>query len=84
MSTVKAYYDGLTFVPIEPVFVPKGRIVNLSIVHEDTTGLKESEKLAAFKKLTQEIRELNQTEPLSQEFDNIISNRVNFTRELNL
>ena len=84
MSTVKAYYDGLTFVPIEPVFVPKGRIVSLSIVHEDTTCLKESEKLAAFKKLTQEIHELNQAEPLTPEFDSMISKRVNFTRELNL
>ena len=84
MSTVKAYYDGLSFVPIEPVHVPKGRILRLSILLDETTGEKATEKLAAFKKLTSDIHELNRTEPLSPEYDEILCNRVNFTRELSL
>ena len=84
MSTVKAYYDGLMFVPMEPVYMPKGKVVSLLIVNDDTTDLKVAEKLAAFRKLTGEIHELNQTEPLPPEYDEIISNHVDFARELDL
>ena len=71
VSTVKAYYDGLIFMPIEPVQVPKGKVVSLSIAYDESTDLKVTEKLAEFRKLTNEIHELNQIEPLTPEFDNI-------------
>jgi len=30
MSTVKAYYDGITFFPIETLNIPVGKVVNLT------------------------------------------------------
>ena len=45
---------------------------------------KVDEKLAAFKKLTSEIHELNQTEPLPPEFDEVLKECLNFSRNLDL
>jgi len=84
MSTVKAYYDGLAFLPIEPVQLLKGSVVNLSILFDDSTNKNTAERLSAFRKLTNEFRELNKTEPLSPEFDELLNKRVNFVRELDL
>ena len=84
MSTVKAYYDGLAFLPIEPVQLLKGSVVNLSILFDDSTNNNTAERLSAFRKLTNEFRELNKTEPLSPEFDELLNKRVNFVRELDL
>ena len=84
MSTVRAYYDGLAFVPIEPVNVKKGIVVSLSILGEGTQNPEVSRRLAAFRKLTGEIHELNLSEPITSEFDEIISRGVRFKRELEL
>ena len=84
MSSVKAFYDGSAFVPIESVNIPKGIIVNLSFLQDETINSKNVEKLAAFRQLTKEIREINKSEPLPQEFDEILANRVNFTGEFGL
>ena len=84
MPTVRAYYDGLSFVPIEPVNVRKGEVVRLSILLEEPANKRIAEKLAAFRKLTGEIRTLNQAEPLPPEYDEILQTRVNFARELDL
>jgi len=84
MSTVKAYYNGLSFVPIEPVHMQKGKVVRLSILHEEAVSQERVTLLAAFRKLTNEIIELNKTEPLPPEYDEILNSRVNFSRELSL
>ena len=84
MTTVRAYYDGLSFVPIEPVDVKKGMVVSLSILLDETSNHRTAELLSAFRKLTSEIRELNQTEPLPPEYDEILNTRVTFARELDL
>lgn len=84
MSIVKAYFDGLAFVPIGPVSISKGKIVNLSIEHEGTITPENIERLKAFRELTNEIREINKTEPLPREFDEILADRIDFTRDLDL
>ena len=84
MSTVKAYYDGRRFVPIEPVAVRKGRIINLQIVSEETEEARTAARLAAFIQLTDDIHETNKTDPLPPEFDEIMGKRVNFARDLGL
>jgi predicted DNA-binding antitoxin AbrB/MazE fold protein len=84
MSTVRAYYDGLSFVPIEPVNVQKGKVVRLSILLEESANKRIAERLAAFRKLTDEINTLNRTEALPPEYDEILQARVNFARELDL
>jgi len=84
MSTVRAYYDGLAFVPIEPVHMQKGKVVSLSILNDVAINSGAAEKLIAFRKLANEIHELNQVEPMPPEFDEIMCTRVNFKRELEL
>ena len=46
MSTVKAYYDGITFFPIEALNIPKGKVVNLTIDEEETISPEVAKKLA--------------------------------------
>jgi predicted DNA-binding antitoxin AbrB/MazE fold protein len=83
MTAVKAIYDGKVFIPEEPCGITSGSEVTLNII-PISDGFSESQKkLAAFRQLTREIKELNITDPLPQEFDKILSKRINF-RELSL
>ena len=84
MTIVKAYYDGSAFVPIGFVPLEKGRVVNLSIVQEDAVQPQNMEKVTAFRQLTNDLREINKSEPLPQEFDDILASRADFTRKLDL
>jgi hypothetical protein len=86
MSTVKAYYDGSTFFPIEALDLPKGKVVNLTIGEDDTaspgTGI--AKKLAQLAAINGNFERLNETEPLPPEFDEILAQRVNFSRDIDL
>ena len=84
MSTVKAYYDGVTFFPIEVLNIPMGRVVNLTINEEDTTNPEIARKLAQLACINDHLEKLNKIEPLPPEYDEILAQRVNFTRELYL
>jgi len=84
MSVVKAYYDGTTFFPIEALQIPIGRVVNLTIVEEDAPSPEIAKKLAELARINSNLEKLNEIEPLPPEFDEILSQRVNFTRTLEL
>jgi len=84
MSTVRAYYDGITFFPIESPSIPKGKVVNLTINEEKTPTPEIAQKLTQLAYINSNLEELNKTEPLPPEFDEILSQRVNFTRVLDL
>jgi hypothetical protein len=84
MSSVKAYYDGITFFPIEALNIPKGKVVNLTIDEEETPTPEIARKLAQLSYVNSNLEKLNETEPLLQEFDEILAQRVNFTRVLDL
>jgi len=84
VSTVKAYYDGVTFFPIETLDIPGGKVVNLTIDDEKTTGPEIAQKLARLAYINNILESLNKTEPLPPEFDEILAQRVNFTRALDL
>ena len=84
MSTVKAYYDGITFFPIETLNIPKGKVVNLTIAEEETPSPEIARKLAQLAYVNSNLEKLNETEPLPPEFDEILAQRVNFTRVLDL
>jgi len=84
MPTVKAYYDGITFFPIETLDIPGGKVVNLTIDEEKTTDLEIAQKLAQLAYINNSLENLNETEPLPPEFDEILAQRVNFTRVLDL
>jgi hypothetical protein len=84
MPTVKAYYDGITFFPIETLAIPKGTVVNLTIANENTPSPEIARKLAQLECITNNLGRLNESEPLPSEFDDILERRVNFARELDL
>jgi hypothetical protein len=84
MSTVKAYYDGITFFPIEIPDIPIGKVVNLTIDTEDTPSPEIARKLAQLAYINGNLEKLNEDEPLPPEFDEILAQRVNFTRVLDL
>ena len=84
MSTVKAYYDGITFFPIESPRIPKGKVVNLTINEEKTPTPEIAQKLAQLAYINSSLEKLNETEPLPPEFDEIMAQRVNSTRVLDL
>jgi hypothetical protein len=84
MSTVKAYYDGITFFPIETLDIPTGRVVNLIINEDDTPSPEIAQKLAMLARINGNLEKLNEFEPLPPEFDDIIAQRVNFARMLEL
>jgi hypothetical protein len=84
MSTVKAYYDGITFFPIEAPNIPKGKVVNLTINEEETTSPEIARKLAQLTYINSNLENLNKTDPLPPEFDEILARRVNFERVLDL
>ena len=84
MSTVKAYYDGITFFPIETLNIPVGKVVNLTIDEEDTPNTEIARKLAQLACINGNLEKLNEIEPLPLEFDDIIAQRVNFAKVLDL
>ena len=84
MSTVKAYYDGATFFPIETLDFPKGKVVSLTINEEESPSPEIARKLAQLAYINSNLEKLNKTEPLTPEFDEILAQRVNFDRVLDL
>ena len=78
MTAVQATYDGQVFIPEKPCNITSGSKVILTI-ETATSGISEKQKkLTAFKKLTNEIKEINKTDPLPPEFDEIVSQRLHF------
>jgi hypothetical protein len=84
MSTVKAYYDGVTFFPFEALNIPIGQVFNLTIDEEKSPSPEIARKLAQLTYINNNLAKLNETEPLSTEFDEILAQRVNFSRVLDL
>jgi hypothetical protein len=81
MQTVKAYYDGTTLFPIESVDIPKGKVVTLTINEEEPLSPQIARKLARLAAINGNLERLNETEPLPPEFDEILAQRVNFSRD---
>jgi hypothetical protein len=80
MSTVKAYYDGRTFFPIETLNIPCGKVVNLTIQEEESPCPEIAQKLAQLAFINSNLVKLNEAEPLSPEFDEILAQRLNFSQ----
>ena len=78
MTAVQAIYDGRVFIPEKPCNITSGSKVTLTI--ETAIGVisEKKKKLEAFRNLTNELAELNRTDPLPPEFDEILSQRLHF------
>jgi hypothetical protein len=84
MTAVKAYFDGITFFPIEALNIPKGKVVNLTIDEENSPSPDIARKLAQLAYINTNLEKLNGTDPLPPEFDTILAQRVNFSKVLDL
>jgi len=78
MTAVRAVYDGKVFIPEKPCEITRGSKVTLTIEAINTSFSENQKKLAAFRQLTREITEINKTDPLPPEFDEILSQRLRF------
>jgi hypothetical protein len=83
-TTVKAYYDGTAFVPITPLPVQTGKVFLLSVKRDDATSMDNANKLKAFRQITANLNRLNDIEPLGEEFDKIVSKRLNFNNQIDV
>ena len=78
MTAVRAVYDGKVFIPVKPCEIISGSEVTLTIEPIDSDFTEKQNKLAAFRQLSEEISELSKTDPLPPEFDEILSQRLQF------
>jgi len=76
MTAVQAIYDGSVFIPEKPCKISKGSKVALTVSVLDSGISEKQKKLADFRQLTKEVHELNKTDPLPAEFDEILSQRI--------
>jgi len=81
MTAVQAIYDGSVFIPEKPCKISKGSKVALTVSVIGTDLFETQKKLADFRQLTKEVNDLNKTDPLPTEFDEILSQKVRI-REL--
>ncbi|MDR0289757.1 MAG: DUF104 domain-containing protein [Treponema sp.] len=84
MTAIRAVYDGRVFIPEKPCEISGGSEVTLTVETVNTGFYEKQKKLAALKQLSRELIELNETDPLPPEFDEILSQRVQFRELANL
>jgi hypothetical protein len=80
MQAYQAYYESGRFVPLGAPFIPEGSraIVTLLDDPQEDLGKRQKAALARFRET------LKSSEPLTPEFDEILSQRVNIKREIDL
>jgi hypothetical protein len=75
-TTVQAYYNGTAFVPVKSLAIQKGKVFTLSISQDSGTAENTAKKVMLFEHITNNLRKLNDVEPLSPEFDAMLSQRI--------
>ena len=83
MLVITGIFENERFIPDSPVNIPQKKKVVLTFEEEDGPNTEIGQKLAAFRQLTEEVKKSNKTDPLPPEFDEILSQRMQF-RELNV
>jgi hypothetical protein len=86
-TTLKAYYDGTAFVPVKSMKsldIRKGEVFTLSILQDSAVTESTAKKLKILQRITDNLRKLNDTEPLSPEFDMILSQRIHLKEKIGI
>ena len=78
MTAIQAVYDGQVFIPEKPCDITRGSKVKLIIETINQNHLERQKRLAVFRQLTNEIKKLSKTDPLPQDYEEILSQRVRF------
>jgi len=80
MQAYRAYYEGGQIIPIGNPVIPDGSEIILTVLEPVAKNRAERQR-EAFKRF---MAAMENTPPLSEEFDAIISQRVNIRREVEL
>ena len=80
MQAYEGYFEDGRFFPLGGAVVPDGRRVIVTVLDESRgdVGKRQKAALARFREA------MRNSEPLPPEFDEVMSRRVNITRELDL
>jgi hypothetical protein len=81
MQAYSAYYENGRIVPIGNPAIPEGRRLIVTVLDEPAPKNRSERQRTAFKEF---MTAMENTPPLTDEFDNIINRRVSFTREVDL
>ena len=86
MQACKAYYRNGQFVPVEALEIPEGSEAIVTVLDTAQSGMsqipEENAHAKTWRKFLEEIKACD--EPLGEEFDKAMSERVNFTRAIDL
>ena len=80
MQAYKVYYEGGCFIPLIKLDIPEGSQAIVTVLEEspDEECRRQRAAMARFREA------IRASEPLPPEFDEIMNERVNFTREIDL
>ena len=80
MQAYRAYYESGRFIPLETVLLPEGSHVIVTVLEEspEEVSRRQREAMERFRKA------VRTSGPLPSDFDDIINQRVNITREIDL
>ena len=82
MQAYEGYFENGQFVPIGAAQIPNRRKVILTVLDEQVQQPRETAHARAWREFFEEIEECDK--PLDPKFDELLKQRVNFTREFNL
>ena len=84
LQAYKGYFQNGQFIPSEPVTIPDNTEVYVVLVGDgDESYYSQQAHQAAFEDFVTAMGEID-NEPLDDEFDALLSKRVNFSRDLSL
>ena len=78
MLVITGIFENERFIPDEPVSIPQKKKVKVIVEEGTTQDIEITGKLAKLEYINNNLKELNETDPLPTEFDEILSQRINF------
>ena len=86
LTSYEGYFEGNRFISKDKLKVPERRKAIVTIIEEESQEDILKGQREAFTEFMNAMKEMNDLgiEPLGEEFDQIINQRVNITRELDL
>ena len=83
MEEIRAYYDGTAFVPIGICDLQQGDVVELTVKKMEKDR-RIAQRLAEFERITKRLKELDETEPLTEEFYQSLEEGLRFRGDIGL
>ena len=78
MLVITGIFEDGRFIPDEPVSIPQKKKVKVIVDEGTAKDMEITEKLAKLEYINNNLKELNETDPLPLEFNEILSQRLNF------